>query len=180
MELRRSQRKPKPVTIWEQKGAPSAARDPKITKKNARTEQKTALKPIAVGPLPEAAELDEKRLPDLPTYQPPLELQFTHSESLATGLSELATFQRLLTPAIVNKMVDATNTYAINVRNACEDSDSDSQVRIWIPVNTTDIWRYIGCLLYMEYHKEDRHEEHWSKTEYLKKFMNLKRFQQIH
>jgi hypothetical protein len=43
--LRRSERKPKPITTWEQKGAPSAARDPKITKNSARTEKKTALKP---------------------------------------------------------------------------------------------------------------------------------------
>ena len=56
MQLRRTQRVPKPKTIWEQKGAPSAAKDPKITKKNDRTEQKTALKPIAFGPVPEALE----------------------------------------------------------------------------------------------------------------------------
>jgi hypothetical protein len=43
MEPRMSQRKPKPTTIWEQKGAPSAAKDPKVTKKTARTEKKTAL-----------------------------------------------------------------------------------------------------------------------------------------
>ena len=53
MELRRSQRQPKPKTMWEEKGA---AKDPKITKKNDRTEQKTALKPIAFGPVPEALE----------------------------------------------------------------------------------------------------------------------------
>jgi hypothetical protein len=34
MESRRSQRKLKPTTIWEQKGAPSAAKGLKITKKN--------------------------------------------------------------------------------------------------------------------------------------------------
>jgi hypothetical protein len=92
MESRRSQRTKAPRTIWEQKGAPSAALDPKITKKTARTEQKTALKPVAIGPLPETVELDEKDLPELPTYKLPLNLQFQASESLATGLSELQTF----------------------------------------------------------------------------------------
>jgi hypothetical protein len=65
-----------PKTIWEEKGTPSAASDPKITKKTAQTEQKTALKSIAVGPLPEAVKLDKKDLSELPTYNPPLNLQF--------------------------------------------------------------------------------------------------------
>ena len=92
MELRRSQRQPKPKTIWEEKGAPSAARDPKITKRTDRTEQKTALKPVAVGPLPKTLEIDVNQLPDLPVYKPPLELQFEPSKSLLKGLSKLDTF----------------------------------------------------------------------------------------
>jgi hypothetical protein len=117
MIVRRSKRTPVPKTIWEEKGAPSAASDPKITKKAARTEQKTALKPIAIGPLPETAELDEKDLPELPTYEPPLNLQFQASKSLATGLSELQTFQQLLTPQIIDRIVAATNSYATNAQN---------------------------------------------------------------
>jgi hypothetical protein len=67
----------------EEKGAPSTARDPKITKKAARTEKKTALKPIATGPL---SGLDEKRLPELPTYKLPLKLRFELSESRFSAL----------------------------------------------------------------------------------------------
>lgn len=93
MELRRSQRQPKPRTIWEERGAPSAARDPKITKRTDRTEQKTALKPVAIGSLPETLELDVNQLHDLPAYKPPLELRFEPSKSLLEGLSELDTFQ---------------------------------------------------------------------------------------
>jgi Transposase IS4 len=178
MTLRRSQRKPKPVTIWEEKGAPSAAKDPKITQKNARTEKQTALKPIATGPLPESIGLDEKRLPELPTYKPPLELQYKPSESLSTGLSQLDTFQRLLTPDIIDRIVEATNSYAVNAREI--DEEPNPHIRAWKPVNSTDIWRYIGCLLYMGYHKEGRHEEHWEEKGYLKEFLSLIRFQQIH
>ena len=133
MELRRSQREPKPKTIWEEKGAPSAAKDPKITKKTARTEKKTALKPIAVGPLPEAVNLDEKQLPELPTYHPPLELHFQSGESLATDLSELHMFQQLLTPTIVEEITQSTNTYAQNARDTT-DQDFPS-VRAWKSVN---------------------------------------------
>jgi hypothetical protein len=71
MILRRSKLTPVPKTIWEEKCAPSAASDPNITKKTARTEQKTALKPIAIGPLPVTLELDEKDLPELPMYELP-------------------------------------------------------------------------------------------------------------
>ena len=116
MVLRRSKRTPVPKTTWEEKGAPSAASDPKITKKNARTVQKTALKPVTVGPLPEIIRLDENDLPELPTYNPPLNLQFEASESLRPSLSELETFQKLLTPAIIDRIIIATNNYAENAR----------------------------------------------------------------
>ena len=92
MELRRSQRQPKSKTIWEEKGVPSTVRDLKITKRTDRTEQKTTLKPITVGPLPKTFEIDVNQLLNLPTYKPPLELQFEPSKSLLKDLSKLDTF----------------------------------------------------------------------------------------
>ena len=74
MELRRSQRQPKPRTVWEEKDASSAARDPKITKRTDQMEQKTALKPVASDPLPKTLEIDVNQLPDLPAYKLPLKL----------------------------------------------------------------------------------------------------------
>jgi hypothetical protein len=68
MNLRRSERNPKPRTIWEEKGAPSAAKDPKITKQNARTEKKTALKPIVIRELLEGIKFNKNHLSKLPTY----------------------------------------------------------------------------------------------------------------
>jgi Transposase IS4 len=177
MSLRRSKRKPVPKIIWEEKGAPSAASDPKITKNTARTAQKTALKPIVIGHLPETVKLDEKDLPELPMYDPPLDLQFQSSKSLSTGLSELDTFQRLLTPAIIDRIVIATNSYAENAR---KDEELLPHARRWIPVNSTDIWRFVGCLLHMGYHKLSNHEDYWSESGYLRKFISLKRYDQIH
>jgi hypothetical protein len=97
MSLRKSERKRKAVTIWEEKEALSAANDPKISRKAARTEQETALKAIATGPLPEATKIDSTAPPELPEYLPPLELHYKPSESTAIGLSELHTFQQLFT-----------------------------------------------------------------------------------
>ena len=117
MELRRSQRQPKPRTVWEEKSAPSAARDLKITKKTDQTEQKTALKPVISGPLPKTLKIDVNWLPDLPAYEPPLKLQFERSKSLLQGLLQLNTFQKLLTPSIIDRIVELMNSYAENAQN---------------------------------------------------------------
>ncbi|KAF7506334.1 hypothetical protein GJ744_011907 [Endocarpon pusillum] len=181
MELRRSQRQPKPRTIWEERGAPSASRDPKITKRTDRTEQQTALKPIAIGPLPKTLEIDVNQLPDLPAYKPPLELRFERSKPLLEGLLELNTFQKLLTPAIINRIVESTNSYAKNARETdLDENDPESFSRPWKPVNIVNIWRYISCLLYIGYHRLSKHKEHWSESGYLGAFLSLVRFEQIH
>ena len=116
MTPRKSHHVRKARTIWEQKGTPFAVNDPKITKKNARTTEKTALKPVATGPLPKTVEFDADHLPELPAYIPPLDLQFEASNSLLQGLTELQTFQKLLTPAIIDAIVNITNSYVKNVR----------------------------------------------------------------
>ena len=97
MILHRSKRTSVPRTIWKEKDVPSTTSDPKITKKSVRTEQETVLKSIVISPLLETAELDEKDLPELPTYESPLNLQFQTSKSLVTDLLELQIFQQLLT-----------------------------------------------------------------------------------
>jgi hypothetical protein len=121
MTPRKSQRAPKPITIWEEKKAPPAASDPKITKKSARNRPETALRLIATGPLPEASELKENHLPDLSTYEPPLKLRYKPSESSATGPSELQTCKKLFSQAVVDIIVDATNSYAENAREIAKE-----------------------------------------------------------
>jgi hypothetical protein len=95
MSLRKSERKRKAVTIWEEKAAPHAANDPKIPRKATRTEQGTALKAIATGLLLKAIKIDSTAPSELPEYLLPLELRYKPSESTAAGLSELRTFQQL-------------------------------------------------------------------------------------
>jgi Transposase IS4 len=184
MQLRRSQRQSKPKTIWEQKGAPSAASDPKVTRKAARTVDKTALKPVATGTFPKdcgGLNLKKHSLPELPDYTPPLNLQFQPSISLYAGLTELQIFQQLITPDIISRIVAATNSHAERVRGADPIfSDPDSCIRRWKPVNATDIWRFIGVLLYMGAHIEKRHEDHWQRNKNLTNIMSLEQWEQIH
>jgi len=120
MTPRKSQRSRRLVTIWEEKKAPPAASDPKITEKTARNRPETALRPVATGPLPKAVEFNEFQLPDLPTYEPPLKLRYEPSESSATGLPKLQIFKRLFPQAVVDIIVDATNSYAENARETAE------------------------------------------------------------
>ena len=177
MTPRKSQRSRKPITIWEEAKAPPVASDPKLTAKTSRTRSETALKPVPIGRLPKSTKFDHGRLPELPIYRPPLDLRYKPSKSIATGLTELQTFQQLFSQAVVDIIVDATNSYAENARETAQIFHNS---RHWDPVDSTDIWRYIGCLLYMGLHIERKHEEYWSKTHSLQSSMSLKRFEQIH
>jgi hypothetical protein len=118
--LRKSERKRKAISIWEEKEAPSAVNDPKIPRKAARIEQETALKAIATGPLPKATKIDSTAPLELSEYLPPLELHYKSSESIATGLSELHTFQQLFTQEVVDIIVNATDSYAENAQEKAE------------------------------------------------------------
>ena len=76
MDLRRSQRIPKPRSIWETKGAPCTTNDPKVTKKTARTERQTTFKLIPVSPFSKVLEINENQLSKLYKYESLLNLQF--------------------------------------------------------------------------------------------------------
>jgi Transposase IS4 len=180
MGLRRSQRKTKPETIWEERVLLLQLQIQKSPKNLPERKRKLRWNLSQLAPFPKALELDENRLLELPTYKPPLGLRYEHSKSLAAGISELSTFQRLLAHAIIDKIIEVMNSYAKNARETNQDEeDLDSVVRSWKPVNLTEIWWYIGCLLYMGYHKEVKHEEHWQNG-HLKQYQSLKEFQQIY
>jgi Transposase IS4 len=174
MAPRQSERKRKATVAFEDRSTASTASAPKLTSRKARNNPKTALKPVAVEPLP---ELDHGRLPELPEYEPPLDLRSLPSESIATGLSELETFQQLYTQDVVDLIVNATNSYAENARETMENYD---HARRWEPVNSAEIWRYIECLIYMGLHIEKKYKEYWANSYNLNESLSLKRFEQIH
>jgi hypothetical protein len=88
MSPRKSYRVRKARIVWEQKGAPPAAKDPQITKKTIRTKKKTALKPIATGPFLKTVEFDADYLLELPTYKLSFDLKFKASELLTIDHTE--------------------------------------------------------------------------------------------
>jgi hypothetical protein len=60
---------------------------------------------------------------------------------------------------------DAASSYMyrlwrIDLVHARGTAEKFSYARPWKPVNSTDVWRYIECLLYMGEHIEKKHEEY--------------------
>jgi Transposase IS4 len=173
MPPRRSQRVPKPITIREEKEALPAASDPKITSATTRTRPETALKPVAAEPLPEASKLDSNDLPDLLHYLPPLKLQYNEGRPLASGLSPLQAFLLFFTQEMVDLIVYATNAYASRKREI----ETEVHLREWTSTNSIDIWRYLGCLIYIEIHTNAQRATYWSMSHRLGRFLSLKRFE---
>jgi hypothetical protein len=124
----KSQRTRRATVAFHSRITASTASAPKLT-------SETALKPLAVGPL---LELDTGPLPGLLEYYPPPELRELLSELIATGLSELQTFKRLISQEVVGSIANATKCYAENARESAEQSN---QAREWEPVNSTETWR---------------------------------------
>jgi hypothetical protein len=89
---RKSQRALKPITVWEEKKAPPAASDPKITEKTARNRSETALKPISVRPLLESTKFDYNYLFTLPEYHLLFNLRLKPFKLIAIDLFILQTF----------------------------------------------------------------------------------------
>jgi Transposase IS4 len=87
----------------------------------------------------------------------------------------LLRFSDILRLQFFSKIVVATNSYADNAR---KDEEPLPHARPWISVNSTDIWRFIGYLLHMGYHKLSNHEDHWSRSGHLRKFMTFWMFAQ--
>ena len=90
-----------------------------------------------------------------------------------------------MTPAVVNTIVNNTNTYATTARakRLVEDPLFDNPTsfgRPWKPVCATDIWRYIGIQLYMGMNIKGRREDYWLANERLTKIMSIVRWEQIH
>jgi Transposase IS4 len=119
--------------------------------------------------------LNPDRLPEFPAYAPPLPIQFEPARSLISHLSPIEIFQTLLTPEIVDEIVENTNSYAKHARQ-----NDPLQGGLWTDVCSTDIWRFIGTEIYMDCTKKGRREEYFEPGERLHGIFTLRRWEQIH
>lgn len=133
-----------------------------------------ALQPIAI-------EIELEAVPTLdhplPIYVPPFETAHRTGEGNCRGFTELKTFQKFITDAIISLIVATTNAYAARQRETLR---TTRDTRKWHDTAPWEIWRYLGCLFYMASHIEREHKAYWSGTHRLGRFMGLKRWEQIH
>jgi hypothetical protein len=74
-------------------------------------------------------------------------------------------------------IVAATNSYAERQQKLDEIT---LYSREWKNTTPAEIWRYIGCLVYMGMHIEREHTLYWSDSHRLGRFIGLKRYEQLH
>src|SRR5438105_1725415 len=161
MISRHSQRIRKPTVIWEAVEDPIPCDRKKAIQKASRTVKKEALIPILVEPIPASIPHE------LPSYHPPIRISKKRGKPRFEGLSELQTFQKFFTKAIIQLVVIAINSYAARQR-----SNSDlSYTRIWKDTTIGEIYRYIGVWLYMGMHPEAVRAIFWSPTHRLGRYL---------
>lgn len=174
-----------PKTISEAGGAPPAASDPVITRETDRTTPETAFVPVATRRFPPNLRLSSGDLPLFSDYSPPLKFEERQPKSLVSHLQPLEIFQLLFTPEIVDQIVESTNSYAADAESRAAlipnlDSSLPSDRRLWKPVCAVDIWRYLGCRIYMGQHRVRLRESYWGENERLSGVFGKTRFEQIH
>ena len=170
MISRRSQRIRKPTVIQEAAEAPISYDRKKAIQKASKTVKKKALTPIPIEPISTSIPRE------LPSYNPPIRISKKRGKPRFKGLSELQTFQKFFTKAIIQLIIIAINSYAARKR-----SHSDLlHTRTWKDIIIGEIYRYIGVWLYMGMHREAVRATFWSPTHQLGRYLPYHRFEQIH
>ena len=115
----------------------------------------------------------------LPYYQPPLQLRSFAPRPRIRPQSSIEAFQLFLTHEIIDIIVANTNSYADNDREVA-DSRNTTISRPWRPTRASEMWRYIGALIYMGLHIELEREAYWHDSHKLGAFLSKTRFEQVH
>ena len=149
----------------------SAIADSRVAKKR----KLHALQPVPA----EQVAAPEILVDPLPNYQPPLRLQPFSSRPRIRPQSPIKAFQIFLTHEIVKIIVANTNSYADDHREAA-DSANTPRSRPWRPTRASEMWRYIGCLIYMGIHIEKERGDYWQDSHRLGVYLSRTRFEQIH
>ena len=148
----------------------SAIADSRVAKKR----KLHALQPVPA----EQVAAPEILIDPLPSYQPPLQLHFFSSRPRIRPQSPVEAFQVFLAHEIVDIIIANMNSYADNHREAVTPSAIRS--RPWRPIRASEMWRYIGCLIYIGIHIEKERGEYWQDSHRLNVYLSKTRFEQIH
>ena len=159
--------------------APSVPSDTQVAQKVAkRKQQNTPLKPIAVETVPQPALLESK----LPDYHPPLEYTKRGGHSLVEGMTQLQLFLQFFPTTIMMRIMAATNSYGerANRTEGKKNKPNSLHHRKWHPTTISELYRYLGILLFIGLRREPEHQKLWEVKGYnLGQYMALNRYDQL-
>ena len=159
--------------------APSVPSDNQVAQKMAKRKQQNApLKPIAVETVPNPTLLQS----ELPHYIPPLEYTKRGGHSLVQGLTQLQLFLQFFSTTVMAGIVVATNSYGerTNTTETINRKPDSPHHRKWHATTISELYRYLGILLFIGLRREPVEEKLWNITGYnLGQYMGLKRYQQL-
>ena len=143
-----------------------------------RTEQHAPLRPIAVEPVPQPTLLESK----LPDYHPPLEYTKKGGHSLVEGMTQLQLFLQFFPTTIMMGIMVATNSYGerVNRTETIKNKPDSLHHRKWHAINVSELYRYLGILLFIGLRREPEHQKLWEIKGYnLGQYMSLNRYDQL-
>ena len=159
--------------------APSVPSDSQIAQKVAKRKQQNApLKPVAVETVPNPTLLQS----ELPHYTPPLIYTKRGRHSLVQGLIQLKLFLKKISTTVIAGIILIINSYGerINAVETIKRKPDSSHHRKWHATIISELYRYLGILLFIGLRKEPVEEKLWNITGYnVEQYMSLKRYQQI-
>ena len=157
--------------------APLIPSETQLKQKTAkRNEQNAPLQPIATEIIPEPTLLDV----NLPHYHPPLEYTKRGGHSLAPSMTQLKLFLQFFSSTVMAIIMAATNSYGERENREKNRHPLSRQYRKWHSTTISELYRYLGCLLFLGLHQEPCYEECWKVEGHnLGQYLPLKRYEQL-
>jgi hypothetical protein len=153
--MRPPPRKRDAVIFYDDKKAKGEEAVEKKRSETAKKRRTNALEPVPVEPLPKL--LHQASKDPLPTFQPPFRIDYEAFQSPFDQRSPLNTFLLFFTIAVLDCVVENTNSYASNWRP----QPLQKYCRTWYPLTRHELLRYIGLLFYMGRHSEPNRDDYW-------------------
>ena len=178
MNSQRPKRNTKIPTRFRESTPPIPSESEVARKVIKRKAQHTPLRPIAVEIVPDPTLLKSK----LPNYQPLLEYTKRGGHSLVQGMTQLQLFLQFFSLTIRMKIVAAINSYAErrNYTESQKNKPNSEHHRKWRAITVSELYRYLGILLFLGLRREPEHQKLWTVESYnLGKYMSLNRYDQI-
>lgn len=173
--VRRSQRAKHIKVKWEQADSP---RRSKKSKKKRQDSPEIAPALPTTRLVADAAPSAVRALLDqpLPTYTPPVQVEFEGFRVNWPERDPFALFLRFLGEASLLALVDATNARAASLMGPAQQN-----TRSWSPVSRGELLCWLGLLFYMTNSMGGSRQDQWTNSNgFMRRIMTQVRWEQIH